>query len=521
MSTSETLQRTHVPAADTRRRTLVNVTATRTRALACALALGILGDWLLRAPGPPGLNVALLAAAGCTAVVLLRGMPDLRGWHGALLGAALLFSFALAGRDAEALRALNLLAALCTALLAANAGAWLARAGISEYVRACAVTALALVIGPAPLLPDVAWRGEARRHRHALAVLRGALIAVPVLFVFGSLLAASDPVFEHLVASAFAFDPSELAGHAALIAVLSWASAGYLGRWVAATPAAPVPLRLPRPQVGAVEGSVALWLLNTLFLLFVLVQLRYLFGGADLVAVTPGLSYAEYARRGFFELVAVAALVVPLLLLADWSVRRERAIEQWVFRGMAYAQIVLLFAILASALYRMYLYYATYGLTEQRLYTTWFMAWIAFVLAWLAATVLQGRGHRFAVGAFASGLVVLLALNVLNAHATIGRVNVARSTAGAPFDAAYAAALSGDAVPELLAALDALPAEARCALADRLLEKWQPERLGGWRTFNYGDWRARVAVREARGRLEGVECATPSSGASEVAAPGA
>jgi hypothetical protein len=65
--------------------------------------------------------------------------------------------------------------------------------------------------------------------------------------------------------------------------------------------------------------SVALWILNLLFLGFMAVQLRYLFGGADLVEVTAGLGYAEYARRGFFELVATAALVVPILLVADWA----------------------------------------------------------------------------------------------------------------------------------------------------------------------------------------------------------
>ena len=36
-------------------------------------------------------------------------------------------------------------------------------------------------------------------------------------------------------------------------------------------------------------------------------------------------TYAEYARRGFFELVAVAALVLPLLLCAHWLVRRTVA----------------------------------------------------------------------------------------------------------------------------------------------------------------------------------------------------
>jgi hypothetical protein len=281
-------------------------------------------------------------------------------------------------------------------------------------------------------------------------------------------------------------------------------------------------VRLPQPQVGVVEGALALGLLNALFLAFVLVQLRYLFGGADLVEVTPGLSYAEYARRGFFELVAVAALVVPLLLLADWTVHREHAAGKWIFRGMAYGTVLLLFAILASALQRMRLYRDTYGLTEDRLLATWFMGWIAFVLAWLAVTVLHGRRQRFAIGAFASGLVVLLGLNAVNPHVTIARVNAERSAAGAPYDAAHAGTLSGDAVPTLLAALDALPAAESCRLADHLLKRWvEQERRGDWRTFNYGDWHARAAVERDRARLDAMRCAPPpSSGAPAPTPPG-
>jgi hypothetical protein len=64
-------------------------------------------------------------------------------------------------------------------------------------------------------------------------------------------------------------------------------------------------VRRPNGRVallGPVELSIVLGLLDILFLAFVLVQFRYLFGGAELVRVSTSLTYAEYARRGFFEL---------------------------------------------------------------------------------------------------------------------------------------------------------------------------------------------------------------------------
>src|SRR5205085_5750237 len=141
-------------------------------------------------------------------------------------------------------------------------------------------------------------------------------------------------------------------------------------------------------------------LLDALFLCFVCVQVRYLFGGATWVAQVAGLTYAEYARRGFFELVWATALVLPLLLALHWLLRTDDRAAQRIFRALAAAQLVLLFVVIASALTRMRLYQREYGLTELRLYTTAFMGWLALVFVWFAATVLRGARERFACGAF-------------------------------------------------------------------------------------------------------------------------
>jgi hypothetical protein len=108
--------------------------------------------------------------------------------------------------------------------------------------------------------------------------------------------------------------------------------------------------------------------------------------------------------------------------------------------------------------------------------------------------VLRRRRHRFASGALAAAFATALLLDVANPHAIIARVNAARAAAGDRFDAAYVTALSADAVPALVASLERMPAARRCALSHELIGKWQGERPGGWRTWNYGDWRARRSV---------------------------
>src|SRR5262245_41251763 len=95
--------------------------------------------------------------------------------------------------------------------------------------------------------------------------------------------------------------------------------------------------------------------------------------------------------QGFFELVGVAALVLPLLLAAHWLLRKEKARDEIVFRVLAGAQIALLFVMMVSAFQRMRLYQREYGLTELRVYTTVFMGWLAVVFVWFTMTVLRGR----------------------------------------------------------------------------------------------------------------------------------
>jgi hypothetical protein len=274
-----------------------------------------------------------------------------------------------------------------------------------------------------------------------------------------------------------------------------------------------------RPTLSITEVATALAALDLLFLLFVIVQFRYLFGGDALVQVTPDLTYAEYARHGFFELVFAVFLVVPVLLAADWLLERRARRSDLVFRSLAGVQIGLVLAIMASAFQRLRLYHASYGLTESRFYAMVLLSWIGAMLLWLATTVLRGRRDSFAFGALASGLATIALLFVINPDAIVARTNVARmASANAParFDVAYAMSLSADAVPVLLDALPALPREVQCPLARHMLRRWSPDRERSVRSWSWSAARASEAVREHEARLRSVvrpgqECAAPGA----------
>ena len=221
---------------------------------------------------------------------------------------------------------------------------------------------------------------------------------------------------------------------------------------------------VPGFTIGSVEVGVILCLVNLLFLSFVIFQVPYLFGGMDLVQNTSDFKLADYARRGFGELVVVSALVLPLLLASHWLIRKDSPLAGKLFRVFAGIQIVLLFVIMASAVQRLVLLTGNlgYGLTTVRLYPMIFMTWLAVVFVWFSVTVLRNARQHFAWGALWAAFAILGATHVLNPDAFIVRTNIALMREGRVFDAGYNASLSQDAVPELMNIFNELNEKDQC-----------------------------------------------------------
>jgi hypothetical protein len=481
--------------------------------LAAAVFMGVLGDLLLRTL-PWGLNFFLWMAALLAALLILGpARPEAFAGSGRLLILPLiLFSLLFLWHDSPVLKMLNVLALLVAlSLIVWRAqGGRIRFAGIVEYVLGSVIAGLNAAFGLFPLLLGKAeWKklfGD-RGPKRALAVARGLLFFFPLLLLFGGLFMAADAVFKELVQNTLRLNLRLLFTHFFVAVSCAWLVGGYLrgvllgDEW----PKVAEP-RLPALSLGIIEISVVLGLLDLLFLFFVLVQFRYFFGGAALVQATTGLTYAEYARRGFFELVAVAALALPLLLIAHWLLGEENPKAQRLFRGLAAAQILLLFVIMISAFQRMRLYQAEYGLSVQRLYPTAFMGWLAMVFVWFAVTVLRGRREQFWFGAMIAGFVLIVVLHVLDPDALIARTNIARARAGRRFDARYVTLLSADAVPELVAGLADLSPQDRCGVAAGLLGRWLPPADGDWRAWNRSRTQAWSAVGGHEATLRALSC---------------
>jgi Domain of unknown function (DUF4173) len=464
-----------------------------------ALVLGVLGDVLFQGQ-PLGLNVALWTlafAATLTALLRLVRAPLHQGRR-FMVAPLLLFSALFAWHASPLLVAANLLALAAAVSMGAlrTRHRRLRHTTLSDYGEGFVGAAASTAVGAVPLLmSDIRWKEVVgARSPKVAAVARGVALGVPLLVLFGALFMAADAVFQHLLASALPSVDATVVVRLLIIGAWAWLAGGLLRDLLASREEGDaVPPAHRRRGLGTLEVGIALAFLDVLFLAFVVVQFRYLFGGGSLVEAQTELTYAEYARHGFFELVAVTVLTLPLLLVADWALAgRGRRMFGW----LAAVLLLLLGVVIASALQRMRLYMQHFGLTELRVYATGVILWLAVVSGWFAVTVLRGRRHAFAVGALVAGFAATFALNVLSPDALIARTNVTRPAV----DVSYLAGLSDDAVPTLVARLRDLPAPQRAVLAHELLGRSFAER--DWRSWNLSRSRAAAAVHTHRSELE-------------------
>jgi hypothetical protein len=465
---------------------------------ASALAVGLTID-TLALHQPPGLGLGLgltvaLLAAGSAGWLLGDVTP--RGTR-PLLAAGLLLAGFVAVRTSPVLLSLNIGAVIVVVAVLAQLhkgsgfGGWT----IADYLLHPFVLLEDMGAGAGPFVAeDLRSSFGEEKSRRLRSVGLGVLIGAPLLGIFGGLFASADVEFsarlDRLVNGILFGSIFWRVVMALLIAV------AVAGLWrTLRRPPRSDRVVAPAARIDATTGVTVLALLVALFLLFVLTQIV----GHD-PQLTRNRDFSEDARRGFFQLVAVAFLVLNVLLSFDWLTRRQDGRRSPAFDRLAMVLIGLTGVVMWSALDRMRRYVEEFGLTELRFYTTVFMVWLAFVLAWFVATVLRNRRVGFALGLFASAIVFIIGLNVVNPDAFIVQANWDRHLAGADFSDRYNSELSVDSIPTLIAIRADANRDELCFI-DRRLSQARLQ-LGDYRNRHgllgesIAAWQARAALRD-------------------------
>lgn len=337
-------------------------------------------------------------------------------------------------------------------------------------------------------------------------VFRSVAVAVLLLIVFGALFASADAAFADVLGNLM---PDVSVGEGpwrlflALIGLVGSLAAAY-------TAAAPVhwdglSVRPGRAR-GRLEWALPLVVLNLLFAGFLAIQLTVLLGGYDKVMAETDLSYSEYARQGFWQLLWATVLTLGVIALALRWAPRGGARDRTLVRGVLGTLCLLTLIVVASALRRMDLYVDAYGLTRLRISVAAVELWLGVVLVLImAAGVFGPRLLPRAVAA--SAAVAVLAFGLISPDGLIAEQNVQRYRSDHSIDIEYLSGLSADAVP----ALDTLPEPLRsCALEK--IQRTLRDSDEPWYATSWGETRARDILGDWDPGFRALDCRGMNTG---------
>ena len=404
-------------------------------------------------------------------------------------------------------------------------GRWIKYA-FADYVSKFFSLVGSILIRPITFTADVrksqTETGAQSSKYNLMPILRGLVIAIPIVMIFASLLASADVVFnqrlENFVEVFKLENLPEYIFRMIYILVIGYGLAGIflhasteskdeklVGEEKPAIPA----------FLGFVESSIVLGSVVALFATFVVIQFQYFFGGTTNINV-EGYTYAEYARRGFGELVTVAFFALMMLLTLSAITRRETEAQRKFYSGLGIALVALLLVMLFSAYQRLNLYEAAYGFSRLRTYTHVFLVWIGLLLIATMVLEILRKERMFAFAMLIASFGFAASLPILNVDALIVDQNVRRELKGdvvEKLDSVYFVELSDDAIPPLVDALrspslpDSVHEKVTAALAciDYQRELRRNDREYSWQSFHISRVNADKALESVRSQIDAVE----------------
>ena len=462
---------------------------------AAAAAVAAFGTWVMY-DALPGMNWVLwtgAAAAGLVAVARSRGAG---GRSVLVTGAA---ATVIAGAAAlTASPVLHLL--ICASVMVLLAMQMLLAANPSPRSITARFAVAAPVVAFRKAVTHAIRRGvEATDHirsTRARAWVRGLAITLPVLVGFALLLAEADPIFaswrDHIadLLSIEEFLP-RLVFFTGLLGLVIGAY-GYASREYHDT--VQTPENAPNRWLGSTERLMLIASVAALLWLFLALQLGYLFGTLP-SAPSSGMTFAEYARRGFGELTIVASASAVLIILSERY--GQRGGHERILRILAFVLITAVLLLLGSAFHRVRLYEAAYGYTTARLYAQAYMTVVAAGLLLLSREVAgELDADRLFRRTAAVATILFVALIYWNHEAWIARRNIDRFATTGQLDIAYLTIeLSADAIPAIAERLPSLPEPTRSELRLAVQKHYAAHRdmaEGSWYEWNLARTRAKA-----------------------------
>lgn len=348
------------------------------------------------------------------------------------------------------------------------------------------------------------------------AILRGLLLALPVIVCYSSLLASADFIFQQRLddfLDIFDFENiNDWIHRTIIIFVCAYLLAGvFLHAFSKSGDEELIGEDKPvvKPFLGFTESAIVMGSVSILFLLFVIIQFQYFFGGQENIGI-EGFTYSQYARRGFSELNAVAFFSLLLIFGLNSFTRHETEKQRQIYSALSIFMVALVMVILFSSYQRLALAIDWHGYSRLRLYPRMFLIWLGILLVAVVTLQALHRERYFAFAFVLASLGFAVTLTGVNVDRAIVLHNIPRYLQGKNLNVSHLSSLSIDAIPALAEEFKNpnYPATLHEGIGAILLcytysdDITEDKSLDDWRSFNLSNWQAHTALSETLPKLE-------------------
>lgn len=249
--------------------------------------------------------------------------------------------------------------------------------------------------------------------------LIGLLGAIPVLIIIIPLLISSDYAFRGMMTNIFENTFSDIFktvfGVSLALFVITYGFSLKAGRLS----------ELKKGSFGGIENVYIISFLSTIsacYLLYLFSQLAYFFGAFKGFLPDEEITYASFARKGFFEMCVIAVINLCLIFLTLFLSKKENGKVCHTIKALSTFISFFTLIIIATAISKMALYIDAYGMTVLRLTTSAFMLFLAIVFISVILRIYIVKINFIKTALISAGCIVLI-LGVANVNAVCARYN--------------------------------------------------------------------------------------------------
>lgn len=249
--------------------------------------------------------------------------------------------------------------------------------------------------------------------------LIGVAGAIPVLIVVVTLLISSDDAFEGMINGIFSNTFSTIIkinlGLGVSLFAIPYGLSLKSGRIA----------KIKKSNFNGLENTYIISFLSAIsvaYLLYLFSQLAYFFSAFKGFLPNGKITYAEYARKGFFEMCVIAVINLAIVFTALLIAKKKNGKVCNTIKAITSFISAFTLIIIATAISKMVLYISSYGMTVLRLTTSAFMIFLSVVFISVVLRIYVTRINIIKTALITAGCVILV-LGTVNVNEVCARYN--------------------------------------------------------------------------------------------------